>query len=283
MWTLGGATVQAREQLQAKALFNVEGCTAVVTGGAAGIGRAYAEVMAANGAHVTLIDADREALDRAVAEISARGTPTSGRLADVTNHAALGEVISETAARTGRLDVVFANAGITAGPGFLTTDGERDPAGAIENIPAALWDKVIATNLTGVFATIRACAAPMKAQGGGSIIVTTSIAGLRPSAVVGTPYMIAKAGAAHLVRQAALELARYGIRVNAIAPGPFATRITSPGLTAIWAKALPVGRIASTDEIKGLALYLASPASAFVTGAQFVIDGGSLLGRADPR
>ena len=74
--------------------------------------------------------------------------------------------------------------------------------------------------------------------------------------MVGTPYMVAKAGAAHLVRQAALELARYGIRVNAIAPGPFLTRITSPGLHAIWDKALPVGRVATTDEIKGLALFL---------------------------
>ncbi len=83
------------------------------------------------------------------------------------------------------------------------------------------------------------------------------------------------------MRQAALELARYGIRVNAIAPGPFATRITSPGLTAIWSRALPVGRIASTDEIKGLALYLASGASRYVTGSQLVIDGGSTLGRAE--
>ena len=280
MWTPGEATVHAPEQLQAKALFNVEGFTAVVTGGAAGIGLAYAEVMAANGANVTLIDADREALDGAVAELCKRGIAT-GLVADVTDHAALHEAIAGTAARTGRLDVVFANAGITAGPGFLTTNGQRDPAGAIENIPAKLWDKVVATNLTSVFATIRACVAPMKAQGGGSIIVTTSIAGLRPSAVVGTPYMVAKAGAAHLARQAALELARYGIRVNAIAPGPFATRITSPGLHAIWAKALPLRRIASTDEIKGLALFLASPASAYVTGAQLVIDGGSLLGTAD--
>jgi NAD(P)-dependent dehydrogenase (short-subunit alcohol dehydrogenase family) len=120
----------------------------------------------------------------------------------------------------------------------------------------------------------------MKARGG-RIVVTTSIAGVRPSAVVGTPYMVAKAAAAHLVRQAALELARFNIRVNSIAPGPFLTRITSPGLRAIWEKALPVHRLASVDEIKGLALFLASPASGYVTGAEFIIDGGSLLGRAD--
>lgn len=273
--------MRTAEQMQAKALFDVKGFSAVVTGGAAGIGLAYAEVMAANGAHVTLIDADRAALDRTVAGLSKHDAHATGLAVDVTDHGALQAAIADTARRTGRLDVVFANAGITAGPGFLTTEGKRDAAGAIEDIPAELWNKVIATNLGSVFATIRSCVPAMKPRGGGSIVATTSIAGLRPSAVVGTPYMVAKAGAAHLVRQAALELATFGIRVNAIAPGPFATRITSPGLHAIWARALPVQRVASTDEIKGLALYLASPASAFVTGAQFVIDGGSLLGRAD--
>jgi len=272
--------MRTREEMQAKALFNVAGLSSLVTGGASGIGYAFAEVMAANGAQVAIIDVDAEALERAVETLREGGGTVSGRVADVTDRAGLSAAIAEAAQQMGRLDVAFANAGITAGPGFLTTEGERDPQGAIENIPAELWSKVIATNLGGVFATIRACVAPMKAQGGGSIIATTSIAGLRPSAVVGTPYMVAKAGAAHLVRQAALELAKHSIRVNAIAPGPFATRITSPGLTAIWAKALPVGRVASTEEIKGLALFLASPASAYVTGAEFVIDGGSLLGRA---
>jgi NAD(P)-dependent dehydrogenase (short-subunit alcohol dehydrogenase family) len=267
--------------MKASALFNVEGLAAVVTGGAAGIGFAYAQVMAANGARVTIIDADAGALDRAVDALSAIGPRASGVAIDVTDHAALDKAIAGAAAACGRLDVVFANAGITAGPGFLTTDGVRDPAGAIESIAPELWERVMATNLTAVFATIRAAVPHMRARGQGRIIVTTSIAGLRPSAVVGTPYMVAKAAAAHLVRQAALELAAYGIRVNSIAPGPFLTRITSPGLEAIWARALPVGRVASTEEIKGLALYLASPASGYVTGAQFVVDGGSLLGRAD--
>jgi NAD(P)-dependent dehydrogenase (short-subunit alcohol dehydrogenase family) len=273
--------MRTHEEMQAKALFNVAGFSSLVTGGASGIGYALAEVMAANSAQVTIIDADAEALHRAVEALRATGANVTGRVADVTDRAGLREAVAGAAQDMGRLDVVFANAGITAGPGFLTTEGERDPQGAIENIPAELWEKVIATNLGGVFATIRASVAPMKAQAGGSIVVTTSIAGVRPAAVVGTPYMAAKAGAAHLVRQAALELAKHGIRVNAIAPGPFATRITSPGLTDIWTKALPVGRVASTDEIKGLALFLASPASAYVTGAEFVIDGGSLLGRAN--
>jgi len=268
-------------RMKAKALFDIAGATAVVTGGAAGLGLAFAEVLAANGARVTILDVDRDALDRAVEALSALGEPARGMRADVTDAAALGEAMTRATAATGRLDVVFANAGITAGPGFLTVEGRREPAGAIEAIPVELWERVIATNLTGVFNTIRAAVPAMKAQGSGRIIATASIAGLRPSAVVGTPYMVAKAGVLHLVRQAALELARYGIRVNAIAPGPFLTRITSPGLKAIWEKALPLGRVATTDDIKGLALFLASPASSYVTGAQFTIDGGSLLGRAD--
>ncbi len=172
------AGVEALERLQAKALFSVEGCTAVVTGGAAGIGFAYAEVMAANGANVTLIDADGAALDQAVGALAHRGLPATGVAADVTDNAAVHAAIADAVRRTDRLDAVFANAGITAGPGFLAADGARDPAGAIENIPDGLWQKVLDTNLTGVFTTIGACVPHMKAAGGGSIIVTTSIAGL---------------------------------------------------------------------------------------------------------
>jgi NAD(P)-dependent dehydrogenase (short-subunit alcohol dehydrogenase family) len=269
------------DKMTARALFNVAGATAVVTGGGTGIGLACAEVLAVNGAHVTVLDVDRETLARAVSSLSALGARARGEVADVTDAASLREAMARAAAEAGRLDVVFANAGITAGPGFLTVDGERHLDGAIESIPVALWEQVIATNLTGAFNTIQAAVPHMKAQGSGSIVATASIAGLRPSAVVGTPYMIAKAGVLHLVRQAALELARYGIRVNAIAPGPFLTRITSPGLKAIWEKALPLGRVATTEEIKGLALFLASPASAYMTGAHVTIDGGSMLGRAD--
>ena len=266
--------------LQPRALFDVQGKSAIVTGGAQGLGLAYAEVLAANGADVALLDANRALLDTVVARLASCGARVRGFPIDVTDHIALEAAVTGAAAAAGRLDILFANAGITAGPGFLTTDGHRDPAGAIENVSAELWEKVIATNLSSVFATIRASVPHMKACEGGSIIVTTSIAGLRPSPVVGIPYMIAKAGAAHLVRQSALELARHGIRVNAIAPGPFRTRITSPELEAAWAGAIPIGRIASAEEIKGLALYLASPASRYVTGAQYVIDGGSSISRA---
>ena len=125
-----------------------------------------------------------------------------------------------------------------------------------------------------------------KNREGGRIIVTTSIAGIRPEAIVGMPYMPAKAGAGHLVRQAALELAKYNILVNAIAPGPFLTNIAGGHMQSLKCArrsndGVPLGRAAETEEIQGIALFLASPASKYVTGTEIVIDGGCLVGVAD--
>ncbi len=263
-------------------LFDVEGLVVIVTGGASGLGLACADALADNGSRVHLFDIDEHALEVAQAEFAARGLPVGAAAVDITDRAALDAAVARVVAAEGRLDVVFANAGITAGPGFLNAeDGTRNVAGAIENIAPELWQRVVDTNLRAQFATIRAALPAMQAQRSGRIVVTASIAGLRPSPVIGTSYMVAKAGVLHLVRQAALELATHGICVNAIAPGPFLTRITSPELRATWESALPLHRVATADELQGLALFLASPSSAYVTGAHFVIDGGSMLGRAD--
>jgi NAD(P)-dependent dehydrogenase (short-subunit alcohol dehydrogenase family) len=113
------------------------------------------------------------------------------------------------------------------------------------------------------------------------IVVTTSTAATKTSPAAGTPYLAAKAAIAHLVRRIALELARYRITVNAIQPGPFETRITTPELLPIFEQSSPSHRIGRPDEIGGIALFFASDASGFVTGAQYNLDGGQLLGRAD--
>ena len=273
--------------MKAAHLFDVQGLATIVTGAASGIGLAYAEVMAANGARVTLMDINPGNLRVEAERLKQLGGDVRVEVVDVTDRAGLRGAFDRTVERYGGLDTVFANAGIDAGPGFLNPEGQRNPDGALENVLDEHWDKVIATNLTSVFTTLQCAARHMKPRNRGCIIVTTSNAALLNEPIVGTPYMPAKAGAAHLVRQAALELARYNIRVNAIAPGPFVTNIANGRLrNAADRKAFettsPQHRVAATDEIKGLALLLASPlASAYLTGAQIIIDGGVLLGRAD--
>jgi NAD(P)-dependent dehydrogenase (short-subunit alcohol dehydrogenase family) len=137
-----------------------------------------------------------------------------------------------------------------------------------------------------VFATLRAVARHMKPRRAGRIIVTTSLAALKCEAVIGAAYMAAKAGAFHLTENVALELAAYNITVNAIAPGFFITNIggghaKNPAVQAMVAKSVPMHRVGFPEDIKGLALFLASPAAAYITGQQIVIDGGWGLGEAD--
>lgn len=267
--------------MKAEQLYRVSHKVAVVTGGANGLGFAMTRALADNGARVVIFDVDRAAIDKTVAELTARGGSVRGAVVDLTDDKTIGAAFAEVAARDGGLDVVFANAGIAAGPGFLGSDGSRDDAGAIENIPLDLWQQVLAVNLHGVFKTIQAAVPHLKARGGGRIVVTTSTAATKTSPGVGTPYLATKAAAAHLVRQLGLELARFGITVNAIQPGPFETRITTPELLPLFKQSSPSHRIGRLEEIEGVALFFASDASSFVTGAQYNIDGGQLLGRAD--
>lgn len=272
-------------RLNASELFDVAGLVTIVTGGASGIGYAYADVMAANGAVVTLIDRDADGLAAATKQLGSGGNKVAGEIADVTDKASLHRAVDAVAQRHGRIDVAFANAGISAGPGFLNTERKRDPQRAVENIPEELWDRVIATNFTSVFHTIQVVVPHMKATGG-RIIVTSSISATKVEQFVGTPYVVSKAGVAQLVRQVALELARYNISVNAIAPGPCVTnigggRLQDPGNQAFFAQFSPQHRMATPDDMQGAALFFASAASKHVTGAHIVIDGGVTLGVAD--
>jgi len=271
-------------------LFSVEGYGAVVTGGASGLGLAYAEALAENGARVTLLDMNARMLADETRRLSAAGFDVRGQTLDVTDHAALDKAIDEAARVYGRLDVVFANAGIDSGPGFLGAwVGEQRPRveqGSLEHYTDERWNKVIEVNLNSVFATMRAAARHMKARKSGRIIVTTSLAALKCEAAIGAAYMAAKAGAAHLMQNVALELAAYNITVNAIAPGFFITNIggghaKNPEVQKTVGARIPMHRVGFPQDIKGLALFLASPASAYLTGQQIVIDGGWGLGEAD--
>ncbi|HEX2304271.1 MAG TPA: SDR family NAD(P)-dependent oxidoreductase [Gaiella sp.] len=272
------------------ARFDVAGFGAIVTGGGSGLGLAYGEVLASHGARVTLIDVDETALSTQVARLEGEGLDVRGAVADVTDHDALDRAIDEAADAYGRLDVAFANAGIDSGVGFVAgwagNERPRVDEGALERYTDERWNRVIDINLNGVFATARAAVRHMRPRGYGRIVVTTSLAATKVEPVVGSAYMAAKAGARHFVHCLALELAAYGITANAIAPGFFVTNIGgghahNPDLQALVARDIPMHRVGHPDDIKALALFLAAPASEYITGQEIVIDGGWGLGVAD--
>lgn len=256
-------------------LFDVRDRVALVTGGGSGLGLAIAGVLTDCGARVVIADRDEARLGQAGHDLSARGAAETA-LADVSDTSAVTELVDGIVARHGRLDVAFANAGIGGGrsPGH--------PSGSIDGLDLDQWHTLLGVNLHGVVHTVRAAAAPMKRQRSGSIIVTASTAGLRQDPFVSYAYAVAKAGVVNLVRQAALDLARWQVRVNAIAPGPFRTNIGGPGpmppeAVARWSAAVPLGRMGDPAEIRGLALLLASDASSFMTGGVYLVDGGQML------
>lgn len=267
-------------------LFAVEGKTTVVTGAASGIGLAIAEAMAANGARVTLADRDATALDREAMRLRNAGYAVSAVTLDVTQEADIRRLFDDIVAREGRLDVVFANAGISGGPGFLRTDQSRNPDTAFEALGDDLWVRVLETNVQGLVRTLRAAIPHMKRQGSGKIIVTSSISSMKIEQYVGTTYVASKAAVGQIVRQVALELAGYNINVNAIAPGPTMTNIADgrfkdAAVRAPFEKMNPMHRVATPQDMQGAALFLASAASDYVTGVHIVVDGGQVLGQAD--
>jgi NAD(P)-dependent dehydrogenase (short-subunit alcohol dehydrogenase family) len=257
-------------------LFDVRGHAAFVTGAASGLGLAFAEVMAMNGARVMLTDIDADGVVRETERLRAMGCEVCADTVDIGDAATLCAAMARTAREFGRLDAVFANAGVSAGPGFALS-----PAGGIEAIDRAAFQKVLDINLTATIVTLQYAAGHMKKQRGGSIIVTSSIGGMRAEPMVGYGYAATKAALNNIVRQAAIELAPFGVRVNAIAPGPFLTNIgggrlhREPAIVAQFAGMVPLRRLGQPDEIKGLALLLASPAGRFITGAIIPVDGGT--------
>jgi NAD(P)-dependent dehydrogenase (short-subunit alcohol dehydrogenase family) len=262
-------------------LFGVRDVRVVVTGAASGLGFAMAEVLADCGARVTLADVDVDLLEEATRALARRDTKVRSFVVDVSDAAQVQAMIDDAVAAEDGIDVVIANAGIASTPGFAVEGGQQ-----IDTVEDSDWHRVLGVNLNGVLFTLRSAAAVMKRQGSGRIIVTSSIAGLKPEPVVCYGYIASKAAILNVVRQAAVELAPHGVLVNAICPGPFkGTRIgggatidPDPETEAMWTEMIPVGRMADPEELKGLTVFLASPASSFVTGAAHVIDGGALVG-----
>jgi NAD(P)-dependent dehydrogenase (short-subunit alcohol dehydrogenase family) len=258
-------------------VFDVKDQVALVTGGASGLGYAFASILADAGARVVIADWDETRLDKAVDDLAASwGPAVTGERLDVTDAPAVHALVDGIVAAHGRIDIVFANAGVARGRPPLF------PEGWLDDMSMTDYNALIDVNLHGVVYTVQAAAKHMKRQRSGSIVTTASTAGLRNDPYTPYSYTIAKAGVINFTRQAAHDLARWGVRVNAIAPGPFKTNLgggsaTSADADALWRAVVPLGRMGNPPEIRGLALLLASKAGSFMTGGVYPIDGGALL------
>ena len=274
-------------------LFDVRGQVALVTGGASGLGYAFASILADAGATVAVADWDKAGLEQAVADLGKNGGTVSGIQLDVSDAGAVRAAVDGIVAAQGRIDIAFANAGVARGrPPLL-------PEGWLDDMSMTDYNALIDVNLHGVVYTVQAAARHMKRARSGSIVTTASTAGLRNDPYTPYSYAIAKAGVVNFTKQAAHDLARWGVRVNAIAPGPFKTNLGSANRAAnagtgnanaantetptgasnedMWKAVIPLGRMGDPAEIRGLALLLASDAGSFMTGGIYPIDGGALL------
>ncbi len=256
-------------------LFDVDGRSVLVTGAASGIGRAIADAMAQAGARVTLADIDGEGAEGAAAALRGRGLSAEAVRLDVADRQGLHEAVDAVAARQGGLDAVFANAGISAGPSHVLS-----PRGRLDAVDPAAWDHAMQVNLGGAFETVRAAARHMIPKGAGSIVVTASISGMTASPVSGYAYVAAKAALINLVRHACTELGPHGVRINAVAPGFIVTNLAGgalgrdEALAAQLSERVPLRRVGRAEELQGVALFLASDASSYVTGTVIPVDGG---------
>ncbi len=246
---------------------------ALITGGAAGIGRAAAERFAEEGARVAICDVD-EARGREAA--AGLGADASFDRVDVADRASVQAWVDGVRARLGRIDILVNNAGIVRDAQLVKfRDGEL-----VGQMAEADWDQVIAVNLKGTFNCGQAAAIHMVRQGGGVILNASSVVGLDGN-FGQTNYVATKAGVVGMTRTWARELGRYGIRVNAVAPGFVATEILSAMPEKVLAgmrARTPLGRMGEPREIANAYLFLASDEAAFVTGAVLRVDGGLVVG-----
>lgn len=257
-------------------LLDLTGKSAIVTGGAMGIGLGIARRLAEAGARVLIADVDDAAIHAATDALQADGLTVIGTHTDVSDEADVRSAIDTARTEFGGLDIVVNNAGIY-------------PNAPLDRLDPALFDRVVAVNLEGVYLFTKFAAEQMKAQGtGGSIVNITSIDALHPSMVGLAIYDATKHGCWGFTKNVALELAPFGIAVNAVAPGG----ITTPGvatlnqvdegvdleaLTEAFLARIPMRRMGDADEIGKVVLFLVSDMASYMTGSQIVVDGGALL------
>ena len=250
-------------------MFSLEGNVALVTGGSRGIGRAIALTFAAAGADVIVCSRKLQDLEKVAQEIKELGRKSSAVAAHVGRIEELNNLANKVVEEFGRIDILVNNAGTNPINASVMDYEER------------LWDSIMNINLKGPIFLSQKVAKIMKAQGGGSIINIASIEGFRVGAK-SLAYDISKAGIIHFTRIAATEWAPYNIRVNAIAPGFTKTNLVN----SLWeneaikeklVEKIPIRRMADPNDMAGAALYLASNASSYATGATIVVDGGMTL------
>ena len=251
-------------------LFRLNGKTAIVTGGGRGLGEYMANALSEVGANVVVCSRKLQACEEVKAEIEARGGKALAFACDITKPEDVAHVISETQNTFGAIDILVNNSGATWGT----------PA---EDMPLEQFERVVDINVKGTFIVSQAVGKTMIARGqGGTIINIASVAGLvggNPKYINAVGYHSSKGAVVNMTRDLATSWARYGITVNAIAPGWFPTKM-SRGLLDKYEQQMlsdiPLHRFGGPDDIKGVIVFLASPAAAFITGQILVVDGGSI-------
>jgi meso-butanediol dehydrogenase/(S,S)-butanediol dehydrogenase/diacetyl reductase len=249
-----------------------DGKACLVTGAGSGIGRATAIGFAQRGGQVAVADVNGENARAVAAEIGAGGGSAFAIVADMAKPADIDAMIAGTLERFGRLDVLHNNAF-----GVPATMRQNRLARSAE-IDQAVWDYTIQVGLTAVMQATRAALPIMQRQGGGAIVNTASISGLRADYGIAA-YNVMKAGVVNLTRVVAVEYAPHNIRVNCVCPGAIDTPLLQrsldiPGFLAATQAAIPMGRLGRPDEMANVVLFLASDLASYVTGAAFVADGG---------
>ena len=243
----------------------------IVTGAGAGNGRALALGFAREGADLACVDSRAETAEQTAGAVRALGRRALALGGDVSSADDVDRMVRATVAELGRVDVLVNNAGIRLITPLLDI-GEEE------------WDRHLDVDLKGPFLCLQAVAKQLLRQGGGGVIINITSTASEEGAPGRAHYCSAKGGLKMLTKVAALELARYGIRVNAIAPGPIETAMTAmlretPEQAAAAARRMPLGRWGRSEDLVGAALFLASEEAAWVTGINLWVDGGALAGR----